>query len=437
MDPFQSTNTGNLVDIIQPSNSNMLHKKQLSFRPSHKHTINTKHSSSQKKILSNSELGSDGESPRTSDEDSNPLGFHRNKLRSFSMRIKKADKNSKSNENGGCSVTMPRKFRVCPVWEESGKVESQTQQCQQNGYCTPVNTDFDDEIDMPDDALLLDHVPRKVGAEEIDSYLSLSTTNDHSTGRSCTVDSKLNKSQTSLLSEESAELETSSVTSPFLQEYQGALSTLAWSQSSESLDIDSVSVTLSDMCDNQSMPDPSRIIPLPLLSFNTNFSRPKSKSNEISVFRSCKGARGGSHFRVATSEYADRHMQFKTSMFQRQQLDRCFQSCAISARSDSPTSSVGSTGSSNHLPPHNSTKHNPHRHPNLSVYSKHNPVAETERLSHSPSTSSVSRSTPLSISCTQRDWTPRRALPPKYHDQEQRESGYISSSSESFSAAAH
>ena len=450
-----------------PSTFDRLHKNQLSLRPNHKHAIKPRLSPPQNRVLPTHTLGSDGESQRTSDDDydSNPLGFQRSKLRSFSMRSRKATGNAKGSSNLRSSVRTSHKIRTNPDGEESNKPSIFKQSCRPS-HChtystTSTDTDFDEEIDMPDDALLFDHVPcRKISAEETDSDAGFqrSSTDHFRIRRSFRNNPKIcldesESSETSGLACETEDVaKASNSASSFNTELRVPSSNFFRSLSQESLDMDSVSMAPSDLSkldsvsmapselskfDEESLMDPSRMTPESFLSVSTYSSRSKSQS----IMRNRKGKRGGSHFKVATSEFADRHAQFKNNMLQRHQLDTSSSSCqtpADTTRASSPAFSVASSI----LTP-TATGNAPsqfHREtPNLTFspnHSKHSSMAEstTSDLPRSPSVLSSPPTTPLTVS----NYTPynhvfRKGLSPKY--QEHRESGYISSSSESFPVA--
>ena len=107
-------------------------------------------------------LGSDGESPRTSDEDMlhNPLGFQRNNLRSFSLRQRRGG----SRNPNSLSRSSTRRMHRVVAGDESrgGSAIHRSARCPgqyDNGY--------DAEVDLPDDSLLNDHIsphqPESVG----------------------------------------------------------------------------------------------------------------------------------------------------------------------------------------------------------------------------------------------------------------------------------
>ena len=405
------------AESVQPSKFDRLHKNQLSFRSNHKHATKPRYMSPHKHILPSHQLGSDGESQRNSDEDyeSNPLGFQRNKLRSFSMRSKRAGGATKNSANFRSSARTTNKIRTSADGDESSDVESYRQHCRPSHYHKySTNINFDEEIDVPDDTLLLDHVPRKISTDETDSnasfQLSSNNTDHYRTRGSCRatkIAMDMIHKANSFLEEDAGLSANEDSSSTFLAESQD--SSFFRSQSRESSDIDSMSMAASDISkyDEESTLD---FMPIPgSISFSTHSSHSKSKSSEMAVFRNSKGKRGGSHFRVATSDFADRHTQFKTNMLQRNHFDS---SSVITTRPSSPSSSVASS----------------------ILYSS---VAEstTSDLPHFPSTLSCSPSTPLAVSYTQHNQILRKGI--SSGCQEHRESGYISSSSDSIPVATH
>ena len=466
-------------EIIQPSNFNRLHKKQLSFRPHKQHAVKPQHSPAQAKYTTSNfrtNLGSDGESPRTSDEDfeggfappppQNPLGFQRSKLRSYSMRSRKGGAGAGSLRNTAnlrSSVRNTHRIRNQPEGEgapaANHPADPRDQHCRPSHYhsysnTSTDNTDFDEAVDLPDEGLMLDHVTRKSSTEEtdIDDDYELEETlkytrasrrsfrnvpaaatpkitleqTDRSTYRDSTTDST-----TSFTSSSEAFLDIPDICSP-----SGLRPPSGLSSRESLLDMDSVSMAPSDMSkypmdDEESMTDQSRMTPDSILSLSSSYScRPRSKMSEIAILRNRRGKRGGSHIQVATSEFADRHTQFKNNMLQKHQLDSC-QTSAATTRATSPASSIASShhhqeGLSRFLkaPPTFSY-----------TSSKHDSVAEstTSDLPSSPDQLSVLSSPPVTPVHVGQGSQLRKTLSSTPY--EHRESGYISCSSESFQVA--
>lgn len=460
-------------EIAQPSNFNRLHKKQLSFRPSHKqHAVKPRQPPPVKYTPFRTQLGSDGESPRTSDEDyegafpaQNPLGFQRSKLRSYSMRSRRGGaggiRNTANLRSSVRTSNRVRKESDSSTSAESAPPTTFNQHCRPSHYhtysTTSTETDFDESIDLPDEGLMLDHVSRKSSMEDtdIDDDYEPQETPKYCRNRRSFRNTTLEQSQTSTGHPTYRDNDTDSTT-PFSSS-NAFLSVPSSSgtnrshpgpglfrpASPDSLDMDSVSMAPSDiskypMDDEESVvTDQSRMTPDSVLSLSSSYScRPRSKTSELAVLRNRRGKRGGSHIRVATSDFADRHTQFKNNMLQKHQLDSC-QTSASNTRAVSPASSVSS----------NCHTHQHHAHqqdingflkapPTLSyTVSKHDSVAEssTSDLPSSPDQLSMLSSppaTPLAVSYTSQL---RKSLGGAHP--EHRESGYISCSSESFQVA--
>ena len=61
-----------------------------------------------------------------------------------------------------------------------------------------------------------------------------------------------------------------------------------------------------------------RMTPDSVISSSSNVSfRPRSRKEEVAVLRNPRGKRGGSSYRTATSDFADRHSQFKSNMLRK------------------------------------------------------------------------------------------------------------------------
>ena len=444
------------VGVVQPTNFNRLHKKQLSFRPSHKqHAVRPRQIPQQKYVPlplppARSRLNSDGESPRTSDEDyegarwpqkNTGLGFQRTKLRSYSMRSKKTNTGTntgiRNSANLRSSVRIKNILRTSPDGEESKFDSSCKPNCRPSHYhnysTTSNETDFDEEIDMPDEALMVDNVPHDNSTDETESktgYKPFKAVKHTRARRSF-------RKNTPERSHKSSETKPSNHShSTFLapSDVSREPSNLYRSNSKDSLDMDSVSIAPSDiskypMDDEDSVIDPSRMTPDSILSVSSYSSRPRSNAGEASVFRNSKGKRGGSRVKVATSDFADRHTQFRTNMLQRQ-MDG-YQTSASTTRAVSPASSISS------IPAHQQDTSSYLKVPdfNYSSSSKHDSIAEstTSDMPRSPDPLSLASSppcTPLAVNYTSHSELLRKSLASVHH--EHRESGYISSSSESF-----
>lgn len=440
----------------EPATFDRLHKKQLSFRPSKKqHAMKPRQPPQQKYNTFRTQLGSDGEGQRTSDEDyeganssfsppQNLLGFQRTKLRSYSMRSKKNSGGPRTSANLRSSVRTSNRIRTNP--EDRAAADSSNQHCRPSHYhtysTTSTETDFDEAIDMPDEALLLDHVSRKSSTEEEvmfddddDEYQS--TKPKYSRTRR-----SLRAPKITLESEVHVNRNTSSTSFgsgsdfPDSSTQDGGLYRCV---SRESLDLDSVSLAPSDaskypMDDEESVTDQSRMTPDSTLSSYS--CRPRSKNAELAVLRNRKGKRGGSSIKVATSDYADRHTQFKNAP--KHQPDSSCQSSACTTRATSPASSVSSSPSHWHAHHQRESGGNYLKAPEFGFAGfKRDSAIESGGVSDLPCSPDHSiavhspPSTPLTVSYTaQQAPLLRKTLSSAHH--EDRESGYMSSSSESF-----
>lgn len=388
-------------------------------------------------------MGSDGESPRTSDEDfegfggqsQNPLGFQRGKLRSYSMRSKKGNGGLRNSANLRSSVRTSNRIQTSPDGEETTPYQGNAQPCRPSHShtysSTSTETDFDEAVDMPDDALLLDHVSRKSSTEE--NLFS----NDYQkhppmynrARRSIRSMPKITLEQSevhinrSLCSEATQSNSSFSSSDAYLVTDTRESSELYRTPSRDSLDFDSISMAPSDtskypMDDEE---DLSRMTPDSMLSLSSSYScRPRSKNSELAVLRNRRGNRGGSYIRVATSNFADRHTQFKNNM------SPSYPSSACTTRATSPASSVSSSIAV--WPAHEQDSTGHLKAPSFS-FSEHDSVAEISPCSpHYSSILSSPPNTPLAPNYAANPHMLRSTLA-HYED---RESGYISSSLESF-----
>lgn len=401
-----------------------LHKKQLSFRPNHSVRAGPlTHSYSQRKPRDT--LGSDGESPRTSDEDSrayNPLGFHRNRLRSYSMRPKRGSiRNNNALRASARAVhrvqrpMTPDASAHCKVYPEDNSRPSHFRDEPQYN----PDTDFDAEIDLPDESLLLDHVhrPAEESADELDTVSSKPPRYSRAR-RSLRTKPKVLLESTDTDSEivvlfnthaEVSKQELSASTST-LDEPSLSAAELPLPRTSSRDSLDCISIAPSNSSATHSLAsklmqedDDSRAMtPDSVVSVGSNSSyRPRSKQAELAVMRNPRGKRGGSSYKKTTSEFADRHSQFKANMLKKQKQ---------TSREPTPAASTPT--------PDNSLSQDFLKPPPLTIsFSKHGSLVESETtdLPSSPDQCSPP-ATPLTLSS---------------HLIGNRESGYISSSSES------
>ena len=446
------------VDFVVQPTFNRLHKKQLSFRPSHKqHAVRPP--PQMRKILPRDGLGSDGESQRTSDEDyehkssNNLLGFQRSKLRSYSMRSRRSVRGGSSNGGNGVQSSVRSSGRARPKTPENDrKIYHHNQQAQSNETCRPshyhnysTDTDFDEEIDLPDDELMMDHIqsPTHKSKEEFILPSSPKPQRFSKSRRSLRSSTKRNHEGKMSDNCEATQIKLDSSTSdekedtPSLDGTIDSVSLLRVS-SHDSLDTISISPSISSKNplqsddDMMSIGEQSRMqTPDSLLSSGSFSYCPKSKTAEMAIMRDRRGKRGGSSYMTATSKYADRHTQFKSNMLLKKQLSDCSsaQTSASTTRTSSPACStpippsrVSSSGEvSRFLKP-----------PSFSLpISKQNSVAEsiTSDLARSPDHLCSPPSTPLAIVYTAGNNLTAAEM------QEKRESGYLSSSCESFQVA--
>ena len=174
-----------------------------------------------------------------------------------------------------------------------------------------------------------------------------------------------------------------------------------------------------------------------LLSSGSFSYRPKSKTAEMAIMRNRRGKRGGSSYVMVTSEFADRHTQFKSNMLLKKQLSDCSsaQTSASTTRASSPACStpippISRASSSGEVQSSSRAFLKP---PSFSLLpiSKQNSVAEsiTSDLARSPDHLCSPPSTPLAIVYMAGNNLTAAEM------QEKRESGYLSSSCESFQVA--
>ena len=448
--PSSYTYKYNSMPTTDPQPFNRLHKRQLSLRNSHKINHHSSFSSRPsappmiKRGHPRDSLGSDGEGTRTSDEDFvdnrtrkqvNPLGFQRNRLRSYSMRSRKnargggADLNS--NPARGSFRLNHRVQRPTSPTNGSREPSRPSHYHSYSNTSTETDTDFDAEIDLPINSLLLDHV-----------YTDSDSTTT-STPPQPVAPTRYSRQRRSLRKPDQKTTivihNVSSSDDNYTDSTDGGVSHSRFADndsggkiihnqilvrvgSHDSLDsvstnpgsVTSKSVVQSDD-DTLSISEQSRMTPDSMLSSSSCTSRPKSKTAEMAIMRNRRGKRGGSSYKMVTSDFADRHTQFKSNMLTRKQLDSA-QSSTSTTRAPSPTDTSDSVFLKPTL---------------LSLpISKHNSVAEsfTSDIPQSPdglSQVSTPPITPLAIA----HMAPSNAL--KCYD-ENRESGYLSSSSESF-----
>ena len=422
------------VDSTPTPTFNRLHKQQLSFRPSRKqHAVKPLPSSQvmvSKPPPPRRGLGSDGESPRnTSDEDFESrnshhhlelpqLGFQRSKLRSYSMRSRRGPSASRGTSARGSMRTQRRK----PASPENnqknyGPTDPSSRPSHYHTYSnTSTDTDYDAEIDLPDASLLLDHVQASGSSEkQPDSRLHrrnsrtrrslkgtpklvLNQPSPPSTlTRQATLDSSIDD-----LDIDDLDIDESVLDDPLpvhRTNSRDSLDTMNPSTVSKSSypqsDDDALSTTASEI---------SRMTPDSMLSCAS--FRPTNKQAELAVLRNRRGKWGGSSYRHVTSNFAERHTQFKPN---RLHGNSSVQTSASTTRASSPMDLIMTTSSTDVKPPR---------------FSKYGSATEsvTSDLPRSPDHLISPPTTPSAM----------LASNATYLFSDKRESGYISSSSESF-----
>ena len=453
------------IDFVVQPTFNRLHKKQLSFRPSHKqHAVRPP--PQMRKILPRDGLGSDGESQRTSDEDyeqrtsNNLLGFQRSKLRSYSMRSRRSVRGGSSNGGSGVRSSVRSSGRLRPKTPETDRKiyhHHHNQQAQSNEICRPshyhnysTDTDFDEEIDLPDDELMMDHIQSPTHKSKTEEFilptLSPKPPRFSKSRRSLRSSTKRNHEGQTSDDCEASQIKLDSSTCDEKEDttsLDGTIDSVSLLRvsSHDSLDTISISPSISSKNplqsddDMMSVGEQSRMqTPDSLLSSGSFSYRPKSKTAEMAIMRNRRGKRGGSSYMTVTSEFADRHTQFKSNMLLKKQLSDCSGSALTSASNTRASSPACSTP----IPPsrvsssgevQNRTFLKP---PSFSLpISKQNSLAEsiTSDLARSPDHLCSPPSTPLAIVYTVGNNLTAAEM------QEKRESGYLSSSCESFQVA--
>ena len=415
-----------------------------------------------RKILPRDSLGSDGESPRTSDEDyeqrsttSNPLGFQRSKLRSYSMRSRRSVRGGSGN---AVRSSVHSGNRIRPKTPDSDrKINRHNQQAQSNETCRPshyhnysTDTDFDEEIDLPDDELMLDHLQSPIPQKEEEFTFPPSHKPQRFSKSRRSLCSSTKVSQEGQASDDyeatQTKLDSASEEKEDTRSLDGTIDSISLLRVSSHDSLDTISISPSLSSKNQlqsdddmmSVGEQSRMqTPDSVLSSGSFSYRPKSKMAEMAIMRNRRGKRGGSSYVMVTSEFAERHTQFKSNMLKKQLSDCSGAQTSVSTtRASSPAGSVRST--STPLPPSRVSSSGEVSQlllkppPSLSLpISKQNSVAEsvTSDLSRSPDHLCSPPSTPLAIVYTAGKNLTAAEM------QEKRESGYLSSSCESFQVA--
>ena len=294
----------------------------------------------QPRVLPRESLGSDGESPRTSDEDScvNPLGFHRSKLRSYSMRPKRGNaRNNHLRSSARSTHTVHR-----PTSPDSNRKAYLEERSRPSHYVNlqSFRQDFDVEVDLPDDSLLLDHVHEPVN-ETTMRQPPQRPLRYSARGRRTFIDQSSTDETDALLSNSEKEPESTTsfstnssdsmlITSDECSNAEVICNRFPMSPSHESLDFDDVISNISASQSVMSKDDELRVsTPDSMLSGSSCSYRSKSKYADIAIMRNPRGKRGGSSYKMTTSNYTDRHTQFKPNMLRKQKLNSVQNSPAI------------------------------------------------------------------------------------------------------------
>ena len=216
--------------------------------------------------------------------------------------------------------------------------------------------DYDDEIDLPDESLLLDHVQEPVAEstpvkpQRYSRNRRSQRSNKPLQERKPAYDSTATVVKNRYTSTSPSELDITTTSDSSLPSFsidvpsqsQTAVipNALATYLSHESLDTDSMFsqslVSKSIHASDDALSEHSRVMtPDSMVSSSSiSSSRPKSKQAEIAIMRK---PRGGSFYRTATSDFADRHTQFKPNMLRSQ---RSAQNSASTTREGTPCAST-------------------------------------------------------------------------------------------------
>ena len=319
--------------------------------PSAPPSDNMQHLQAQKR---DSGLGSDGESPRTSDEDFNPLGFRRNHLRSYSLRHKRG-----GGKNNSLARSSTRRTNRVSGNDETHKTSSSSTH-HSSSRRTPGLHDknYDDEVDLPDDSLLLDHIspthkPEQAGSRSPPKPLRYSSRVRRSlrmqprilVDKYSTEDEEEEKEREvvvipNTLSRVASNSSTSTAAStvntfdPSLPIFHNqsaiVLTNLRRAQSEDSIDTtDTESIAPSNLSllskstgiltEDDALSDTTTIRSCITPESLLNVSNTSVKSEKKGFVRSRpQSRRGGSFYQTSTSEFANRRALFKPNMLRNQ-----------------------------------------------------------------------------------------------------------------------
>ena len=215
---------------------------------------------------------------------------------------------------------------------------------------------YDDEVDLPDESLLLDHVHEPVAESSPVKPLRYSRSRrsqrtnkpllEHQPAYDSTaivVQNRHTSRSPDITTTSDSSLPSFSIEVPTQNQSEVIPNPLSSYLSHESLDNDSIFsqslVSKSIHNSDDALSDYSRVMtPDSMVSTSSiSSNRPKSKHAEIAIMRNPRGKRGGSFYKTATSDFADRHTQFKPNMLRKQ---RSVQNSATTTREGTPCSST-------------------------------------------------------------------------------------------------
>ena len=487
-----------------PPTHNRLHKNQLSYRSKalrkvmnlpppptdplnhHYHQRQQQQQQQPHHEKRDSGLGSDGESPRTSDEDQNLLGFQRNHLRSFSLRQKKG-----SGRNHGSLSRSSTRRAPQRITGSENTARSSTNSAGGSRLRTKDDRGYDGEVDLPDDSLLHDHMTttttttthNQTGSRSppkpsryssrirrsarmmqprilVDKF---STEDEEEEKEAFVIPNSISRvASNSSASTVTSTLNDFDTTVPMYRNQPAVvLTNLRRVHSEDSIDTDTESIAQSNisnlskstgiLTEDELLSDvtiPTCLTPESLLSAPSPLVSSGSKRGLVRSRPQSR--RGGSFLQTSTSEFADRRAQFKPNML-RNQLSA--HNSPTHTRQSTPSFSRQNTPGVTSPTPHSRvTSPTPHSgvssptpHPNTP--STPRPPPSSLSLKHRRSSTSggsidvplspehlLSPHTPLvkSVSASGGSVSRHLHIRKDSSEQQKRESGYISSSSESF-----
>lgn len=338
---------------------NRLHKNQLSYRSKTLRKVmnmppSQPISSQYQSQKRDSGLGSDGESPRTSDEDMhNPLGFQRNYLRSYSLRQRNG---GSRNSNSLIRSSTRRMHRTAASDEAHGNTTHHLAPFSK--YPGQYDNWYDAEVDLPDDSLLLDHVPshqqeqveswsppkpsryssrvrRSTRTQPSDLVDNFSTEDEGEKEEVVVIPNSHSRvSSNSSVSTAGSSVNNFDTTLPMFHNRSGVvLTNLSRAQSEDSIDTDTDSIAPSNISilskstgilTEDEIPSDSTTIRICVTPHSTHSV---ASSSATSIHSKTKGGivrsrpqslRGGSFYQTSTSDFANRHAQFKPNILRNQ-----------------------------------------------------------------------------------------------------------------------